>query len=112
MRCHGLVHVQHLQVIPARGFIDDHLVQLPGHFRADQKLQHVIEAIVQMPLKQRQAWGMDHLSRKPVPLFPYSLGKEMPPSVQSTACVALPISLAGVETCKQLLPLKPKVQAA
>jgi len=30
---------------------DDHLVQLPDHFRADQKLKHVIKGVVQMPLK-------------------------------------------------------------
>jgi len=36
-----------------------------------------------MPLKQRQAWGIRHLSRKPVPGFDHPLGKEVLPNVQS-----------------------------
>jgi len=33
---------------------NDHPVQLPDHFRADQMLKHVIKGNVQMPLKQWQ----------------------------------------------------------
>jgi len=44
---------------------------------------HIIKGIVQMPLKHWQAWGIDHLSRKPVPMFAHPLGKEMLPNVQS-----------------------------
>ena len=36
-----------------------------------------------MPLKPWQAWGIDHLSRKPVPAFDHPLGKEVLPDVQS-----------------------------
>ena len=36
-----------------------------------------------MPPKHRDAWGIDHLCRKPVPVLDHPLGKEMPPSVQS-----------------------------
>jgi len=48
------------------GTYNYHLVQLPAHFRADQKLKHVNKGIVWMPLKHWQARGIDHLSRKPV----------------------------------------------
>jgi len=34
-----------------------------------------------MPLKHGQAWGVDHLSGKPVPGFDHPLGKEMVPNV-------------------------------
>ena len=36
-----------------------------------------------MRLKHWQAWGIDHLSRKPDPMFDHPLGKEMLPNVQS-----------------------------
>ena len=34
-----------------KGTYNNHLVQLPDHFRADQKLKHIVKGIVQMPLK-------------------------------------------------------------
>jgi len=34
-----------------RTYNKDHLVQLPDHFSADQKVQHIIKGIVKMPLK-------------------------------------------------------------
>jgi len=34
------------------GTYNDYLVQLPDHFRADQKLKYVIKGIVQMLLEQ------------------------------------------------------------
>ena len=49
-------------------------------FRAD-KLKRGIK--VHMPLKHWQAWGIDHLSSKPVPVFDHPLGKEILPNVQS-----------------------------
>ncbi|KAK4816063.1 hypothetical protein QYF61_011071 [Mycteria americana] len=70
-------------VIQGKRTDHDHPVQLPDRFRADQKLKHGIKGIVQMPLKHWQAWGIDHLSRKPVPGFDHPLGKEMLPKVQS-----------------------------
>ena len=61
----------------------NHLVQLPDDFAADQKLKHVVKGIVQMPLKHWQAWGIDHLSRKPVLGFDQPLSKEILPNVHS-----------------------------
>jgi len=65
------------------GTNEDHLVQQPGQFRADQKLKHVVKGIVQMPLKRWQAWGIDHLSSKPVPSLDHPLSKEMLPTLQA-----------------------------
>lgn len=48
---------------------------------ADQKLEHVIKVIIQTPLKQ--AWGIDHLPRKPVTVIDKTLVKEILPNVQS-----------------------------
>lgn len=61
----------------------NHLVQLPNHFRAYQKLRNVVEGIFQMPLKHRQAWGINYFSRKPFPGSDHHLGKEMLPNAQS-----------------------------
>jgi len=36
---------------------------------ADQKSKHIIKGTVQMPLKHWQTWGINHLSRKPLPVF-------------------------------------------
>ena len=70
-----------IEYFPLEGTYNNRLAQLPDHFRADQKLKHAIKGIVQMPLKHWQAWGIDHLSRKPVPVFDHPLGKEMLPNV-------------------------------
>ena len=43
-------------------------VHLPDYFGADQKLKHVVKGTVQMPLQHWQAWGIDHLSGKAVPM--------------------------------------------
>ena len=59
--------------IQLEGTYSDHLVQLPDHFRAFQKLKHVINSIVQMPLENWEAWAISHHSR--MPLF-----KCLPPS--------------------------------
>jgi len=68
--------------VQLEGTHSDHLVQLPDHFRADEKSKHVIEGIVQMRLKCGQAWVIDRLSRKPVSVFDHPPGKEMLPNVQ------------------------------
>jgi len=52
-----------------KGTSRDHLVQLPDHFRAKQILKYVIEGIVQIPLEHGQALGINHLTRKPVPVY-------------------------------------------
>jgi len=62
---------------------NDHLVRLPDYFKADQKLKQVIKGIVQISLEQLQAWAINHLSRKYIPVFDRPLGKEMFPNVQS-----------------------------
>jgi len=64
---------------------DLHQVSSPTAWplRAGQKSKHVVKDIVQMSPKHWQAWGIDHLSRKPVPVSDHSLGKEMFPHVQS-----------------------------
>jgi len=51
------------------GTYNDHLVPLPDHVRADQKLTHGVNGIVQTPLKCWHPWGTDHSSRKPAPVF-------------------------------------------
>ena len=38
-----------------------------------------------MLLKRQLAWGIDHLSRKPAPVFDQLVGKEMFPHVKSEA---------------------------
>ena len=43
MPCHAMLQLD--------GTYNDHLLQLPDQFRADQKLKHVTKGIVQMPLK-------------------------------------------------------------
>lgn len=48
------------------GTFKSHLVELPDHLRDNQKLNHIIEDTVQMPLEQWQAWGFNHLARRRV----------------------------------------------
>lgn len=51
-------------------------IQLPGHFRDNQKLRLITEDIVRMPLERWQAWGTNHLTRKPMTVSDHSHGKE------------------------------------
>jgi len=46
------------------------------------KLKRGIKGILQMLLKHWQAWGINHLSRNPVPMFDHPFGKEMFPQVK------------------------------
>lgn len=46
-------------------------------------LKQVIKDTVRMPLKPWQAWGTDHLSKKPVPVFDHPLWKETFPNIKS-----------------------------
>ena len=48
-----------------------------------------MKGIVQIPLKHWQVWGIDHLSRKPVPAFDHPFSKETLPNVQSKPLVQL-----------------------
>jgi len=71
------------QLFHLEGIYNYQLAQLPDHFRADQKLKLVVKGIVQTPLKHWQAWGINHLSRKPVPVSDHPLSKGMLPNVWS-----------------------------
>lgn len=51
------------------GTYNNYLVRLPHHLRADWKLKLIIKNIAQMPLKHGQAWSVDHLPKKPVPVL-------------------------------------------
>lgn len=64
----------------------DHQIQLPDH-RADQNLKHIIEGIVQMDLEQ--AWGINHLPKKTVPVLDHPQGEEIFPSIQPEPPLAL-----------------------
>lgn len=64
------------RIVPLEG-TSNYLVQLCDNLRADYKMKHVIKGIVEMPLKHWQTWGIDHLSRKPIPVFDHPLSKEI-----------------------------------
>ena len=57
-----------------------------------------------MPQKHWWSWGVDHLSRKPVPVFDHPLGKEMFPNVQSEP----PLAQLRADPCKLPLGTKEK----
>ena len=46
--CFIFIRIEYFQL---EGTYSDYLGQLPDHFRAHQKLKHIIKSIVQMPLK-------------------------------------------------------------
>lgn len=51
---------------------NDHLVQLPELFKANQKLKHITGGNIQMPLEHQQSQGINQLSTKLVPVFSMS----------------------------------------
>jgi len=61
------------------GTYNDHLVQLPDQFRADQKLKRVIKGIVQMPLNTDRLGASTSALGSPF----QCLSKETLPNVQS-----------------------------
>lgn len=63
--------------------LKDHLVWLPDHIRSKQKLKLINEGIIQIPLEHLQAWSINHLSRKSVPVFEHLHDKEIFPNAQS-----------------------------
>lgn len=69
-------------IFQLEGIYNNQIVQLPDQSRDDQKLSNVIKGIVQVCL-DRQAWDIDHISRKSVPRFYYHLGKEILPNSRS-----------------------------
>lgn len=64
------------RVVQLEGIFKDYLIQLKGYFGADQKSQHINEGIAQVPFEHRQAWGINHFSRKPVTVSDPPHGKE------------------------------------
>lgn len=57
---------------------------MPDNFRANQKLKHITEGIIQMPLQQwQQAWGNNNHARKTVPVFDHAHSKEIFPNIYS-----------------------------
>lgn len=50
----------------------DYLVQLPDNFRANQKMKYIIHLL----LEQCQAWDINLIARKSVPVFSHSHDKE------------------------------------
>lgn len=57
-------------------------VQVFNHFKADQKPKYNIKGIVQRLLKDWQAWGIKHPSRKPAPVLDLP-SKEMFPNFKT-----------------------------
>ena len=43
--------VEQNRMVQLEGTYNNHLVQLPDHFRADLKSKHVVKGIIQIPLK-------------------------------------------------------------
>lgn len=62
---------------------NNHLVQVPDHYKADQKFKHIIKGIVHMTFKHWQTWDIDHLFSKPIPEADLSLFKEVVLNIQS-----------------------------
>jgi len=61
------------------GTFRDHIVQLPELFRANQKLKHINEVIIQLPLEHWQAWAISLLSRKPIQVLDHPHSTEIFP---------------------------------
>ena len=78
---HRIVHLEES--------FNNHWVQLPDHFRVNQKWKHINEGIVQMPVEHWQAWGINQLSKKSVPEFSHPHGKEMFQAAQSDPPLAV-----------------------
>lgn len=77
----------------------DHLVRLPDCFRANQNIKHIIEGIIQMPLRPWQAWG---ISRKPLPVFDQPHGKEIFPNIQFEPTLA---QISAIPLCYTFIGL-------
>lgn len=79
----------------------DHQVQPCDRFRANQELQRVNEGIVQVPVEHWQAWGINHLSEKPVTVFDCPHGNKMFPNVWSKPPLA---QLCAIPSCPASVP--------
>ena len=76
--------------------LNGHPVQLPGHFQVSQKLKHVIEGVIQIPLEHWQTWGINHPARKPVPVSDHPHNTDILPNVQSEPPLVL---LCAIPSC-------------
>lgn len=76
--------------------LKDHPVQLPEYFQASQKLKHVNEGIIQIPLEHWQASGINHPARKPVPVSDHPHNTDIFPNLQSEPPLLL---LCAVPSC-------------
>lgn len=74
MRCDG---EEWNGIVWLEGIFTDHQVWVPDHFKTNQKLKHVIEGILQIPLGHWQLWGISHLSKKSVLVFDHPHSKEV-----------------------------------
>lgn len=72
--------------------------------RANQKLKHTIEGIVQMWLEHWQVWDSKHVSRKPVPMSDRLNGKYTFPNAQSEPALT---QLCAVLSCHQFPGAEP-----
>lgn len=70
-------------IVELEGTYKDQQVQLPKHLRANQKLRHSNEDIVQMHLEHWQSQSIIHFTRKPVSVSDHPYSTEMFPSAQS-----------------------------
>jgi len=84
------VETTYSEVLTGKLAEQNRLFQLEGTWNAiclttpgPTKLTHVIRGIVQTPLQHQQAWGIDPLSGKPVPVFDHHLSNETLPKVKS-----------------------------
>lgn len=69
-------------------------------------LKHTTEGIIKMPLEYWQAWDINHLSGKLVPVFIHTHGAEVFPYVQSS--VPLPELCAIPTSCHQFPRAEPR----
>lgn len=64
---HLMNRIDQDRTVALEGSYKDHNAQLSDHVRANQKLKHIGNGIVQMPFEHWQTWGISHFSEKPVP---------------------------------------------
>lgn len=73
------VILKYIKVVQLEGTFGDYVVQLPELYRANQKLKHINEVIIQLPLEHWQAWAISLLSRKPIQMFDHPHSMEIFP---------------------------------
>ena len=76
----------------------DHQVQLPGHFKANQKIQRVADSIIQLPLEHWHVWGNSHLTRKTVPVSDHHHSTGQFQNVQSDPALVQLCAICHLQT--------------